>query len=199
MQLKRVKLVTIYMLATRACYSFYYIFIFSCNCISPVYIGSNLASFNKKHMISETSLLLLSSSSAIFLYYADSSFEEFKDPKVKNDILQEYNDSAMKKGIDEEINNELISANEKVTYPSTSEDDFHLLNYDKLVYLQSAAGDPFMYDLIQLIVRNDKVRIRMMKEIIEAEQDDPYMPDEWIYHKDLKLSDVLKYIRNGSR
>lgn len=139
----------------------------------------------------------------IMLYSLNEEVEEFlenveelKDPKVKNNILQEYNNSAKKKGIDEEINNELINASEKVTFPSSSEDDFHLLNYDKLAYLQSEAGDPFMYDLIQLIVRNDKVRIRMMKEIIEAEQDDPYMPDEWIYHKDLKLSDVLKYIRN---
>lgn len=69
-----------------------------------------------------------------------------------------------------------------------------LIDYEKWEYLQSA-DDPFKDFLIRLIVRNSKVRTRMMYELIDAEQDDHFMPDDWIYHRDMKINDVLKYIR----
>lgn len=33
-----------------------------------------------------------------------------------------------------------------------------------------------------------------MRELEEAELEDPVMPNKWIYHKDTPIKDVLKYI-----
>jgi hypothetical protein len=35
-----------------------------------------------------------------------------------------------------------------------------------------------------------------MRELEEAEQDDPIMSNKWIYHKNSDLNEVLEYIRN---
>ena len=48
--------------------------------------------------------------------------------------------------------------------------------------------DHIIYELAQLVLRSDKVRIRTMRELEETEQDDPIMPNKWIYHKDSDLN-----------
>lgn len=42
---------------------------------------------------------------------------------------------------------------------------------------------------------SDKVRMRKMDELEIAEQEDPLMPNEWIYHKNSDYNKVLEYIR----
>jgi hypothetical protein len=56
--------------------------------------------------------------------------------------------------------------------------------------------DPIIYELTQLVLRSDKVKIRTMHELEEAGQDDHILANKWIYHKDLDLKEVLNYIRN---
>ena len=56
-----------------------------------------------------------------------------------------------------------------------------------LQYMQSTP-DPLIQELMQLVVRNRKIRIRTMHELEDIEQADPIMPNKWIYHKDLRLS-----------
>jgi hypothetical protein len=40
------------------------------------------------------------------------------------------------------------------------------------------------------------VLFHTMHELEESEQDDPIMPNKWIYHKNSDLNEVLNYIRN---
>jgi hypothetical protein len=114
--------------------------------------------------------------------------DELNNEKTVTEILREYLES---KTNDEDINNELINAAEK-PLDATDEERPDL---DLLVYMQSIE-DPITYELAQLVLRSDKVRIRSMHELEEAEQDDPIMPNKWIYHKNSDLNEVLNYIRN---
>jgi hypothetical protein len=52
-----------------------------------------------------------------------------------------------------------------------------------LLYFESMP-DPFIKELTILVMTSDKVRMRRMDELEIAEQKDPLMPNEWIYHKD---------------
>lgn len=47
---------------------------------------------------------------------------------------------------------------------------------------------------MQLVVRNHKIRIGTIHELEDIEQEDLIMPNKWIYHKDLSLSKMKKYI-----
>jgi hypothetical protein len=102
--------------------------------------------------------------------------EELNDEKSRAEILTEY---FKNKTNDEEINSELINA----------------AGRDLLEYMESIE-DHVIYELAQLVLRSDKVRIRTMHELEEAQQDDPIMPNKWIYHKNSDLKDVLNYIRD---
>jgi hypothetical protein len=64
-----------------------------------------------------------------------------------------------------------------------------------LEYMQHI-DDPLIYQLIQLVIRSDKVRIKTMHELKDVEQEDPYMPNKCIYYKDSDFNDVLNYIRD---
>jgi hypothetical protein len=144
------------------------------------------------------------------IYSLDKELEEYEDIReLKNnvnakEILQEYSKSKKKKTIDEEINNELINAGDKVHniaeqllnapyrlpdgYNDEESPDTSLVQY------MQSAHDPLIYEVMQLVVRNHKIRIRTMHELEDIGQEDPIMPNKWIYHKDLSLNKVLKYI-----
>jgi hypothetical protein len=46
-----------------------------------------------------------------------------------------------------------------------------------------------------LVVRNKRVRIREMRELEEINQEDPFLPNKWMYHDEWDLGEVLNYIR----
>jgi hypothetical protein len=151
----------------------------------------------------------------VMIYSLDTELEEYieniqelKNSITANEIRQEYSKSKKKKTIDEEINNELINAGDKIhdkihnieeqslNAPyrlSDSHNDEESPDTSLLQYMQSAP-DPLIYDLMQLVVRNHKIRIRTMHELEDIEQEDLIMPNKWIYHKDLSLSKMKKYI-----
>lgn len=106
------------------------------------------------------------------------NIEELNDKKTGTEILREY---LKIKPSDEEIDNEIVNA----------DGDRDLLD---LIHLPSE--EPLIYELTQLVLRSDKVKIRTMQELEEAGQDDPILANKWIYHKDLDLKEVLNYIRN---
>jgi hypothetical protein len=132
------------------------------------------------------------------------NIEELKNIISVNEILREYSKSEKKKTIDEEIINELIDAGDKThdiaqklrNASYTLSDDYNDEEYPDtslLEYMQSVA-DPLICELMQLVVRSHKIRIRTMHELEVIGQEDPWMPNKWIYHKDLSLEKVLKHI-----
>lgn len=108
--------------------------------------------------------------------YVESVPELMNDHPLNN-ILQEYSKSERKKVIDEEINNELINAADKFSNPSGKEIDKDFPDSSLLVHIQSS-DDPLIYELMQLVVRNSKVRIREMVELAEFGQEDPCSPNK---------------------
>ena len=111
------------------------------------------------------------------------------------------------RGLDKEVDNELINAGEESTYlhrktnAVSDEYDDEYDEYDDqeipdttlLAHVESIE-DPLIYQLTHLVLRSNKVRIRKMHELEEAELDDPILPNKWIYHKDTPLKNVLNYI-----
>jgi hypothetical protein len=137
----------------------------------------------------------------IMFYSIDIQLEEYlkdvkklEDDNTRSEILQEYIRSDKNKAMDGEIVGELINA-EEVLQVNEYNSNFNNLSYDKLEYLQSAGNDLFENCIIQLVFRSSKVRIRTMCELVEEGLDDPFVPVEWIYHKNWKLNDVLNYIK----
>jgi hypothetical protein len=142
--------------------------------------------------------------------YTDS-IEEFRTEETKTEIYREY---LKNKSNDDEINNELINSMEKTSsvarkvIDAIENNDYEALstmadNFDEdrpdinlIAYLESIPN-PIIYELMQLVLRSNKVRIRIMHELVEAELDDPFTPDKWIYHKNWKLNKVLDYISNS--
>jgi hypothetical protein len=119
--------------------------------------------------------------------------EELNDEKSRTEILREY---LKNKTNDEEINSELINAADKALNPSYNNNYEEEMPDDNLLYYMQNIEDHIIYELAQLVLRSDKVRIRTMHELEEAQQDDPIMPNKWIYHKNSDLNEVLNYIRN---
>jgi hypothetical protein len=115
------------------------------------------------------------------------NIEELNDEKMLNEILSEY---LKNKTNDEEIDAELINAADKLDATDEERPDL-----DLLVDMQSIE-DPITYELAQLVLRSDQVRIRTMHELEEAGLEDPILPNKWIYHKDSDLNEVLEYIVN---
>jgi hypothetical protein len=138
----------------------------------------------------------------IMIYILDGELEEFledveelKNQEYLNQILQDYFKTEKKKVIDQEIYGEIINAAEKVLNPSGEEnDEDDYLNIPLLELMRSCA-DLLVYELMQLVVRDNKVRIREIHELEETQQEDPYSPNRWIYHKSWNLKKVLNYIR----
>ena len=72
-------------------------------------------------------------------------------------------------------------------------DDQEIPDTTLLAHVESIE-DPLIYQLTHLVLRSNKVRIRKMHELEEAELDDPILPNKWIYHKHAPLKNVLNYI-----
>lgn len=43
---------------------------------------------------------------------------------------------------------------------------------------------------------NNGTIVKTMHELVKTDQHDPYMPNDWIYHSDWDIKDVLNYVRN---
>jgi hypothetical protein len=56
--------------------------------------------------------------------------------------------------------------------------------------------EPVIRELVQLVLRDDRVRIRRMYEIEERGLDDPlpFFSNVWLYHKDLDLNKIIEQI-----
>jgi hypothetical protein len=151
----------------------------------------------------------------------ESDLEEYTEnvPSFdKNEILQEYLKSGKSSTIEDEIHSKLdidtdymetlntligdgketlnkLLAGDEETHKFFTDDkgtlDTHLLINIKSVCSQNE----FIGELMKLVIVNDKVIVRDMKELREAELDDPYSSDNWIYHEDWKLEDVINYVR----
>jgi hypothetical protein len=129
-----------------------------------------------------------------------ATIDDFKENNSK--MLLDY---FKNKTNQEEINNEIMNAlnySDKQLEEANNispEDNNYNMDADApdlvLIEYIGSIPDPIIYELIQLIVRSNKVRIRTMHELVEAGLDDPFIPDKWIYHKDWRLDEVLDYIR----
>jgi hypothetical protein len=136
----------------------------------------------------------------------------------KDEILEEYLKSEKSSIIEDEIYNKLdihadymetlntfigkgketlnkLLAGDEETHKFFTDDkgtlDTHLLINIKTVCSQNE----FIGELMKLVIVNDKVIVRDMKELREAELDDLYSSDNWIYHKNWKPEDVVNYVR----
>ena len=117
--------------------------------------------------------------------------EELNDEKSRAEILTEY---LKNKTNDEEINSELINAADKALNPVYNNNYDQEMHDDNLLYYMQNNDDPLIYELAQLVLRSDKIRIKTMRELEEAEQDDPIMLNKWVYHMNSDLKDVLNHI-----
>jgi hypothetical protein len=99
---------------------------------------------------------------------------------------------------DKEIDNEIINAADKVwnAVTSGSFDDEEMPDTTLIAQVESIE-DPLIYQLTHLVLRSNKVRIKTMSELEEAELEDPLMPNKWIYHKDTPLENAMNYVLQG--
>jgi hypothetical protein len=129
----------------------------------------------------------------IMMYSLDYELKEYL-PTVKE---HKYRDSLKQIVIENRrATNELTDAFLKTNELQEYMDDEKLLNEMKREYFQyiSASGRPLLAKLIQLVMNSAKVRVRIMHELQEMEQDDDYMPNVWISHRNWKSKDVMDYV-----
>jgi hypothetical protein len=148
--------------------------------------------------------------------------QELKNPSTVNEIQQEYEKSNTKKIVDEKLTQEAIASGQRalenfkeqenesekqhngnmvpgkpseiLDYSSTYQKP---MNSAMLEYLQSPSeGNSLVHNLKQLIIMDDNVIVRNLHELVEADQDDYFMPNDWIYHRDSDINDILNYVRN---
>lgn len=139
--------------------------------------------------------------------------------------MHEYQKSDKKKSLDEKITQQLIdegyrvleltkglehckTVEEKRQFFDKNPESFGLsqserysskktLNSDVLMYMQHRSDlSPLIYDLRQLIIMNNRTIVKTMHELVKTDQHDPYSPNDWIYHSDWDIKDVLNYVRN---
>jgi hypothetical protein len=103
----------------------------------------------------------------------------------KDEILKEHSKI---KAVDRAITDEDLDILERFWGKTSEIEESNLL-----LYFQSMP-DPFIKELTALVMTSDKVKMRGMDELEIAEQEDPLMPNEWIYHKDSDPNKVSEYI-----
>lgn len=132
----------------------------------------------------------------IMFYSLDTELEEYLDTEEKltgasviNEILKQYRKSGKKTVVDERIHCA------EVLDPSGKKEP---MNSDMSEFIQSPSeySNPLIKDLRQLVIFEDKVRVSTIYELEEADQQDLFMPNEWIYHEGWNREDVLNYVRN---
>lgn len=109
------------------------------------------------------------------------------------DIQNISSKDIMDNSLDEEINNELIQACELTLKSSNGEISDDNLDRDFLLYMQEIE-DPLLYKLAHKIIRDNRVRIRVITELDEKELSDEYTSNKWIFHRDGNYKEDLKYI-----
>jgi hypothetical protein len=110
----------------------------------------------------------------------------------RNEISTEH---YRKRGLDKDVDNELINAAEKVLNAATSDSysDGEMPDTTLIAHVESIE-DPLIYQVTHLVLRSNKVRIETMNEIEEAELEDPVLPNKWIFHKGAPRGNVVDYI-----
>lgn len=124
------------------------------------------------------------------IYSLHDDIEEYMQEEQLNtfkDVLSEYSKN---KDEDREIAVEKLDILNKGLYGNTSEIDGNNL----LLYVESIT-EPVIKELTVLVLTSDNVLMRKLDELENAEQEDPIIPNEWIYHKDLEYNKVLEYVR----
>jgi hypothetical protein len=138
----------------------------------------------------------------VMVYSLDAFLEEWiadhrKELEVNNNLtLEEILSQHLRiRSNDKEIDNEIINAAEKVLNAATSDSsgDGEMPDTTLIAQVESIE-DPLIYQLTHLVLRSNKVRIRAMHELEEAELEDPVIPNKWVYHKDTPIRNVLNYI-----
>ena len=108
----------------------------------------------------------------------ESDLEEYTENILglnKDETLQEYLKSEKSNTIEAEIHSKL----------DIDTDDIETLNTILLGNIESICiHNKFIGELMKMVIVNNKVIVRDMKELRESEQDDLYSSDNWIYHKD---------------
>ena len=100
--------------------------------------------------------------------------ENFPDLN-KDETLQEYLKSKKSNTIEVEIHSKLGID----TYDIETLNTILLGNIESICIHNKLIGE-----LMKMVIVNNKVIVRDMKELREAELDDLYSSDNWIYHKD---------------
>ena len=111
--------------------------------------------------------------------------ENFPDLN-KDETLQEYLKSKKSNTIEVEIHSKLGID----TYDIETLNTILLGNIESICIHNKLIGE-----LMKMVIVNNKVIVRDMKELREAELDDLYSSDNWIYHRDWKPEDVINYVR----
>jgi ferritin-like metal-binding protein YciE len=96
-----------------------------------------------------------------------------------------------KRGLDKDVDNELINAGERILNADTSDTE---VPDTTLIAQVESIEDLLIYQLTNLVLRSNKVRIETMNEIEQAELEDPVLPNKWIFHKDAHRREVIDNI-----
>ncbi len=124
----------------------------------------------------------------------DTEIEEYIENKELDKdidrILQEY----WERKTNDEKTIELLDQLNKGLYEESTDSEIGNSNL-LLEYIQSIP-DSFIRELTQLVLTSNNVRIRRFEELEDVDLEDPIMPNEWIYHKDMKPTDASNYVRS---
>lgn len=135
----------------------------------------------------------------IFLIEIDvSDFIHEKEISVDqlNECLKQYLDSKNETiEIKKVINEKLLSTSKYLN--RVDEVYIDVIDYTQIIANNvETIPDPIIRELVQLILSDERVKIRIMYEIEDMEQDDPWSSDIWLYHRDSNLDDVINHIRD---
>ena len=164
-----------------------------------------MASRTKLEMIADDFVEGYLLNNPVMIYSLDTFVEDWIADHRKE--LEENNNMTLEETLsqhlqitskDKEIDNEIINAGNKVWNAITSDsfDDKEMPDTTLIAQVESIE-DPLIYQLTHLVLRSDKVRIRTMHELEEAELEDPIMPNKWIYHKDIPLENVMSCVSHN--
>jgi hypothetical protein len=139
------------------------------------------------------------SSKKSFKLYRNARFADFiDDKKISRNQLHEspkqYHHSSNQNSIEEVIHKKLLSSSLK--HRGESDEEYrdvvdHTQNISENI---ERITDLLVRELVELVLREDRDKIRTMYEIEDSELEDPLLPNIWGYHKDLDLNKVIKQI-----
>lgn len=130
-------------------------------------------------------------------YLADWVADHEKELEAHNNLtLDEILTQHLKiRSNDKQIDNEIINAAEKVMNALTSDSfDNKEMPDTTLIAQVESIEDHLIYQMTHLVLRSDKVRIKIMNELEAGELEDPILPNKWIYHKDTPVDYVINCV-----